>query len=120
MLLSPVHGLYEAEYNRVIIEDPTRHSVCPELVVMDVAEQHESYEGNDMGPVEDLQTKATLLTPGLHRGAHCAVSGWEPVCRSYTAPAAISISTPPQFTHHKQAMLSKCFIHAQRLVKYLP
>ena len=73
MLLSPVHGLYEAEYNRVIIEDPTRHSVCPELVVMDVAEQHESYEGNDMGSIEDLQTPATLLTPGLHRCSLCSL-----------------------------------------------
>ena len=100
-------------------EDLTGHSVRPELVVMDVAEEHESYEANDVGPVEDLQKPATLLTPRL-QGAHCAVSGWAPVCHSYIAPTAISVSTPPQSHNTCRHGCPRRFFPAHSLVKTLP
>lgn len=33
----------------------TRHSVCPELVVVDVAKHHEEHKADYVRPIEDLQ-----------------------------------------------------------------
>lgn len=45
----------EESKNRVLGRSLTRHSVCPELVVVDAAKYHEEYKADYVGPVEDLQ-----------------------------------------------------------------
>ncbi len=34
----------------------TRHSVCPQLIVVDEAKHHECYKGDDVRSVKDLHT----------------------------------------------------------------
>ena len=106
MLLSPAHGLHEAEE---IIGDYKRftgHSVRPELVVMDVAEEHESYEANDMGPVEDLQTTAVPLTIRSHSCSLCSLRVGTSLSQLHCTNSKLHLN-PTAITQHMQAMLSK-------------
>jgi len=73
---------------------------------MDVAEQHESYEGNDMGPVEDLQTRAFLLTPELHRYSMCSLRKGTSLSQLHCTNSNLH-PNPTAVIQHKQAMLSR-------------